>query len=160
MLDGIGSVCMSEVISPKKEAVVKSCLASWKRQQSERNAHVASSTSDFLFLCKSFSFSLASFPHWNLILPPFSLPYISFVLALFWFTALMMGHRGDVIQVCSHACLSQNFTLYFSHVRGQCEAGIFCMCLLSCAANPVEMWENTVKCKGKQHFEQPSWRLT
>jgi len=49
-------------------------------------------------------------------LSPF-LQYVSFVLALFWYMALLMRSRGDVMQVCTHECLSRNFTLYFSHVR-------------------------------------------
>lgn len=42
MLDGTVSVCTSEVTSASREAAVKSRLASWKRQQSGRNAPASS----------------------------------------------------------------------------------------------------------------------
>lgn len=117
MLDGIGSVCMSEVISANMEAAVKSCLARRKRQQSKRNTRVAS-------LLFAFPLYPLLHPPFKCNFPPLTVPYISIALALFWFTAPVMRYRGDVMQVCTHECLSRNFTLYFSHVRGQCGAGI------------------------------------
>lgn len=121
MLDGIGSICMSEVISANKEAVVKSCLASWKRQQSERNTRVASSTAPstpyFLYFSVSLVLSLSCFsPPLKCNFFPFTLPYISFVLALFWF---MVRHRGSALMNV-WAEISHSISVMW----GQCEAGI------------------------------------
>lgn len=168
MLDGIGSVCMSEVISANREAVVKSCLASRKRQRLRETCGLIHCSLDFpLSLFLSFSLSCFSpllkcnlffFPHF----------------ALFSFPAPMMRHRGDVMQVCSHECLSGNFTLYFSHVRGQRRAGIdwafsinykclfvckgmyTCGLVLCCQSSEEKMCkvgENSIQCKVKVYFE-------
>lgn len=145
ILDGAVSVCMSEVTSASREAAVKSRLASWKRQQSGRSSPASSPSAPLTYHFLNFFRCSASHCCQRWPAPD----------SLLSFQAPVMWHRGDVMQVCSHECLSWNFTLYFSHVKGQCGAEIdrawwikeerLFVCKrhhvrppLSCAASPVK----------------------
>lgn len=84
-----------------KEAVVKSCLSSWRTEQSERmTLHVTSYFIISACLC-------------SLVISHFRRNCCGGV-----------GCGDDVMQVCCDECLSRNFTLYFIHVSSQCSAEI------------------------------------
>lgn len=109
---------MSEVISANKEAVVKSCLASWTSHPL-LPALPCFSISLYILLF----LSLASLPHWSVIF--FFPPHATFLtFPSFWpCSDSLHPWWGTIMQVYTHECWSKNFALYFRHVRGYCKAG-------------------------------------
>lgn len=108
MLDVVSSVCTSEVISTNCGEVMSGHVSE------KHTCDLILCSLDFLFFSIAFGLLLL---YSSVKVPPPS-------FALFSVLSPMMWHSGDVMQVCSHECLSGNFTLYFSHVRSQSGARI------------------------------------